>query len=79
MATLAKENSFSKVIELSKLLASNNPNTRSNGIKKIKTLIEKYSGETTDGLFCLITYFSIVVRIYVGLVCMAKEIFEYTQ
>ncbi|CAI6343654.1 unnamed protein product [Macrosiphum euphorbiae] len=37
-----------KEIELTKLLASNDPKTRSDGIKQIKQLLLKHSGDTSD-------------------------------
>jgi len=37
-------------IEFTKLLASNNRKTRSYGIKRIKELFLKHSGDTIDGL-----------------------------
>lgn len=40
-----------KEIELTKLLASNDPKTRSEGIKQIKQLLLKHSGDSSDGLF----------------------------
>lgn len=42
-----------KEIELTKLLASNDPKTRSEGIKQIKQLLLKHSGDTNNGLFYL--------------------------
>ncbi|XP_022169604.1 ribosomal RNA processing protein 1 homolog [Myzus persicae] len=43
-----KVNLVAKEIELTKLLASNDPKTRSDGIKQIKQLLQKHSGDTTD-------------------------------
>lgn len=59
MATLDKVNLVTREIELTKLLASNDPKTRSDGIKQMKQLLLKYSGDTTDGLSCLLTLFYI--------------------
>jgi len=39
---------MTKEIELTKLLASNDPKTRSEGIKKIKELLLKHSGDTSE-------------------------------
>lgn len=69
MATLAKINLLTKEIEITKLLASNDPKTRSDAIKQIKQLLLRNSGDTTDGLSCLLTLFSIIVIVYVGLIC----------
>jgi len=69
-----------KEIELTKLLASNDPKTRSDGIKQIKQLLLKHSGDTSDGLLYLlfisfilvfITYTRCPVRIY-PLRCLLK-------
>jgi len=46
-----------KEIELTKLLASNDPKTRSDGIKQIKQLLLKHSGDTSDGLLHLFISF----------------------
>ncbi|KAL4113832.1 hypothetical protein QTP88_017400 [Uroleucon formosanum] len=51
MATEAPEEKVdlvAKEIELTKLLASNDPKTRSDGIKQIKQLLLKHSGDTSD-------------------------------
>ncbi|XP_015371299.1 PREDICTED: ribosomal RNA processing protein 1 homolog [Diuraphis noxia] len=51
MATEASEDKVdlvAKEIELTKLLASNDPKTRSDGIKQIKQLLLKHSGDTSD-------------------------------
>lgn len=40
-----------KEIELTKLLASNDAKTRSEGIKQIKKLLLKHSGDIDNGLF----------------------------
>lgn len=40
-----------KEIELTKLLASNNPKIRNDGIKHIKQLLSNHSGDTIDGEF----------------------------
>ncbi|XP_025203155.1 ribosomal RNA processing protein 1 homolog [Melanaphis sacchari] len=51
MATIASEDKVdlvAKEIELTKLLASNDPKTRSEGIKQIKQLLLKNSGNTSD-------------------------------
>jgi hypothetical protein len=40
-----------KEIELTKLLASNDPKIRSDGIKKIKKLLLAHSGNTSGGAF----------------------------
>lgn len=68
MATLAKVNLVTKEIELTKLLASNDPKTRSDAIKQIKQLLLKNSGDTTDGLSCSLIIFSLLVMIYIRLV-----------
>lgn len=52
MATEVSEDKVdlvAKEIELTKLLASNDPKTRSDGIKQIKQLLLKHSGDTSDG------------------------------
>jgi len=54
-----------KEIELTKLLASNDPKTRSDGIKQIKQLLLKHSGDTTDGLLHLLVIHLIVIYIFV--------------
>lgn len=53
----AKVDLVAKEIELTKLLASNDPKTRSDGIKQIKQLLLKHSGDTSDGLFPFLTIF----------------------
>jgi hypothetical protein len=56
MATETSEDKVdlvAKEIELTKLLASNDPKTRSDGIKQIKQLLLKHSGDTNDGLLHL--------------------------
>lgn len=65
MATSSKVNLLVKEIELTKLLASNDPKTRSDGIKQIKQLLLQNSGDTTDGLF----YIFIKIIIYLHPVC----------
>lgn len=57
MATEASEdkvNLVAKEIELTKLLASNDPKIRSDGIKQIKQLLLAHSGDTSGGLFRLL-------------------------
>lgn len=59
MATEAPEDKVdlvAKEIELTKLLASNDPKTRSDGIKQIKQLLLQHSGDTSDGLFHIYLY-----------------------
>jgi len=54
MATEAQEDVVHLVaqeIELTKLLASNDAKTRNEGIKRIKQLLLKHSGDTGSGLF----------------------------
>lgn len=56
MATEAAEDKVdlvTKEIELTKLLASNDPKIRSDGIKQIKQLLLAHSGDTSSGLFRL--------------------------
>jgi len=53
-----------KVIELTKLLASNNPNTRSDGIKQIKQLLLKNSEDTSDGMLHILHLICFIVIIF---------------
>jgi len=50
-------------IELTKLLASNDPKTRSDGIKQIKQLLLKHSGDASDGLLHLLLIHFILIYI----------------
>lgn len=43
-----------KEIELTKLLASNDPKIRSDGIKQIKQLLLKHSGDSDEGLIFIL-------------------------
>lgn len=45
-----KVNLVTKEIELTKLLASNDPKIRSEGIKQIKQLLLNNSGDVDDGM-----------------------------
>lgn len=66
MATEASEdkvNLVTKEIELTKLLASNDPKIRSDGIKQIKQLLLSNSGDTDEGMFHYI-YILIYIRVF---------------
>ncbi|KAL5237336.1 hypothetical protein ACI65C_004746 [Semiaphis heraclei] len=51
-----------KAIEFTKLLASNNLKTRSYGIKRIKELFLKHSGDTMDVLYRALKSFTLTLR-----------------
>lgn len=46
-----KVNLMTREIELTKLLASNDPKIRSDGIKQLKQLLLNNSGNTDNGMF----------------------------
>lgn len=46
-----------KEIELTKLLASNDPKIRSEGIKQIKQLLLNHSGDSDEGLILIFLLF----------------------
>lgn len=48
---------MTKQITITKLLASNDPKIRSDGIKQMKQLIQSNSGDTNDGWFNLFGLF----------------------
>jgi len=49
-----------KVIELTKLLTSNDPNTRSDGIKQIKQLILKHSEDTSYSMIHILLLIDLI-------------------
>lgn len=52
-----KVNLMTREIELTKLLASNDPKIRSDGIKQLKQLLLNNSGNTDNGMFHKVSIF----------------------